>query len=424
MRRLLLLLLFVIPLLAQDSPLEARIAREAAALEQKLVSTRRYLHQNPELSNQEKLTAQYIVARLRELGFTDIRTGVAGHGVVALLKGGKPGPVVAWRTDMDALPIDESNYNVPYKSGNKGVKHACGHDAHMTVALGVAEVFMKLKDQLPGSIKFIFQPAEEGISTGELFGAELMIKQGVLQDPKPDAIFAFHVNPGVPAGQIGYNLGPALASVDSFDITVKGKKSHGAYPELGTDALLTAAQCVSQLQAIHSRRIQTGQPSVMSIGTIHGGDRRNIIAESIKMEGTLRTFSEATRESYRTFMKQSLQGCTQAMGADFELAWMMPLLPVTVNPPALVQRILPSLERAIGKPNVHPVEPSMAGEDFAFFQKQIPGVMLWLGVRNEAKGFINGLHTVDFDLDESALPIGVKAAATLLADYLSTAKAN
>lgn len=418
MRPLLLLSLFVIPGWAQDLALEARIAKEASALEKKLVSTRRHLHQNPELSNQEKLTGQYIVSRLREIGFTDIRTGVAGHGVVAVLKGAKPGPVVAWRTDMDALPIDESNYNVAYKSTNKGVKHACGHDAHMTVALGVAEVFMKLRDQLPGSIKFIFQPAEEGISTGEIFGAELMIQQGVLENPKPAAIFAFHVNPGVPAGQIGYNLGPALASVDSFDITVKGKKSHGAYPELGTDALFTAAQCVSQLQAIHSRRIAPGQPSVLTIGTIHGGDRRNIIAENIKMEGTLRTFSEATRENYRTFVKQSMQGCTQAMGADYELAWILPLLPVTINPPALVTRILPSLERAIGKANVNSVDPSMAGEDFAFYQKQIPGVMLWLGVRNEAKGFVNGLHTVDFDLDESALPLGVKAAATLLLDFL------
>lgn len=402
----------------QDLALEARIAKEAAALEQKLVSTRRHLHQNPELSNQEKLTGQYIAARLREIGLSDIRTGVGGNGIVALIQGAKPGPVVAWRTDMDALPIDESTYNVPYKSTVKGVKHACGHDGHMTVALGLAELFWKLKDQLPGSIKFIFQPAEEGVSTGEIFGAELMIKEGALENPRPSAIFAFHVNPGIPAGQIGYNSGPALASVDSVDITVKGKKSHGAYPELGTDALLTAAQCVGQLQAIHSRRITPGQPSVFSIGTIHGGDRRNIIAESVKMEGTLRTFSEDTRENYRTFIKQSMQGCTQAMGADFELAWILPVYPATINPPALVTRILPSLERAIGKANVNSVAPSMAGEDFAFYQKQIPGVMLWLGVRNEAKGFTSGLHTPDFDLDEAALPLGVKAAATLLLDFL------
>jgi amidohydrolase len=417
MRILLALLTF--SALAPAQTLDATITKEAALMEQRLVTTRRHLHQHPELSNQEKLTSQYILARLRELGYTDIRTGLAGHGIIAILQGGKPGPVVAWRTDMDALPIDESAYPVPYQSTNKGVKHACGHDAHMTVALGLAELFMKLRDQVPGTIKFIFQPAEEGVNTGEAYGAELMIDQGALENPKPAAIFAFHVNPDVPAGQIGYNLGPTLASSDSFKLTVRGKKSHGAYPELGTDALLTAANCVTLLQSIHSRRITPSQPSVLTIGTIHGGDRRNIIAETINMEGTLRTYSEDTRQSYRTFMQQSLQGCTQAMGAGFDLNWSAHATPPTINPPALVTRILPSLERAIGKANVNPATPSMAGEDFARYQQKIPGVMLWLGVRNEAKGFTSGLHTVNFDLDESALPLGVKAAATLLWDYLS-----
>ncbi len=384
----------------------------------KLVETRRDFHMNPELSNQEARTGQVIAARLKALGFDDVKTGVAGHGVVGVIKGGKPGPVVAWRTDMDALPIDESTFNVPYRSKNAGVKHACGHDAHMTVALGVAELFSKMRKELPGTVKFIFQPAEEGVSNVESFGAALMIQQGALQNPRPKAIFAFHVSPMLEAGKIGYAAGPFLASADSVDITIKGKRSHGAYPQEGSDALVGAAQCVNMLQTIHSRRISTMEPSVLTLGTIQGGERVNIIAQDVKMEGTLRTFSEQTREAYRTYVKQTLAGCTAMYGGGFDVTWIQPSYPVTVNPADLLNATLPSVEKVVGKGNTQMMAPQMGAEDFSLFQKEIPGVMFWLGVRNEARGITSGLHTADFDLDEAALPVGVKTAATILLDYL------
>ncbi len=401
--------------------LDEIVAREVQALEKKLVETRRDFHMHPELSNQEKRTGEVIAGKLRAMGVDEVKTGVAGHGVIALIKGAKPGPVVAWRSDMDALPIDESTFNVPYRSTVRGVKHACGHDAHLTVALGLAEVLVKIRKQLPGTVKILFQPAEEGVSTGEDFGAYLMIKQGALENPRPAAIFAFHVSPMVPAGKVAYAVGPLLASADSVDITVKGKKAHGAFPHEGTDALTTAASCVNMLQTIHSRRINTTDPSVLSIGTIHGGDRSNVLADTVKMEGTLRTFSESVREAYRTYVKQTLAGCTAMAGAEFEVNWMAPSYPVTVNPEALVRAALPGLERVLGKDNVLAVGPQMGAEDFSYFQKQIPGAMFWLGIRNEERGITSGLHTADFDIDEAALPVGVKAAANLVLDYLTKA---
>lgn len=391
------------------------------AMEPKLIETRRDFHRHPELSNKEARTGQAIVARLKELGFTNIRTNVAGHGVVAVLQGGKPGPVVAWRTDMDALPIDESSFNVPYRSQNPGVKHACGHDAHMTVALGVAELLSKMQKDLPGTVKFLFQPAEEGVSDAEYFGAALMIREGALENPRPNAIFAFHVSPMLEAGKVGYAKGPFLASADSVNITVKGQRSHAAFPQEGKDALVSAAQCINMLQTIHSRRISTMEPSVLTIGTIHGGERSNILADSVKMEGTLRTFSEATRENYRTYVRQTLQGCTAINGGGFDLEWVQPSYPVTTNPAEVVDKALPILEKTLGTANVQAMAPQMGGEDFSLFQKVVPGAMFWLGVRNEARGITSGLHTADFDIDESSLATGVKAAANLLLDYL---KAN
>ncbi|WP_031499030.1 M20 metallopeptidase family protein [Bryobacter aggregatus] len=412
-------LLFLLASSLAAQSLDTIVAKEVAAIEQKLVDTRRELHMHPELSNQEIRTGKFIADRLRELKVDEIRTDVAGHGVVAVIRGKKPGPVVAWRTDIDALPIDESKFDVPYKSRNAGVKHACGHDGVITVALGLAEVLVKLRDQLPGTVKIIFQPAEEGVSNVASFGAQLMIEQGALENPKPSAIFAYHASPLLDAGKVGYTVGPFLASVDSVDITIKGQKAHGASPQLGTDAVVTAAQCINMLQTIHSRRINTVEPSVLTIGTIHGGDRGNIIADTVKMEGTLRTFNEQTREAYRSYVKQTLQGCTSIMGATADYSWQTPAYPVTTNPEDLTKATLPSLERVLGKSNVLQVAPQMGAEDFSLFQKQIPGVMMWLGIRNEARGIVSGLHTADFDIDEAALPVGVKTAAAILVDYLS-----
>ncbi len=412
------LLIFLVAASAAGQSLDAIVARETAAIEQKLIDTRRDIHMHPELSNQEVRTGKLIAERLRALGFDEVKTGVAGNGVVGTIKGGKPGPVVAWRTDIDALPIDESNFNVPYKSLNKGVKHACGHDGVITVALGLAEVLSKIRKDLPGTVKIIFQPAEEGVSDTELFGARMMIEQGALKNPAPAAIFAFHASPLLDTGKIGYSVGPFLASVDSVDITIKGAKAHAARPQQGTDALVTAAQCVNMLQTIHSRRIDTFDPSVLTIGTIHGGDRGNIVADTVKMEGTLRTFNEQTREAYRTLVKQTLQGCTSLMGATFETSWTGPSYPATTNPEALTRATVPTLERIVGKANAQMVAPQMGAEDFSLFQKEIPGVMMWWGIRNEAKGIVSGFHTADFDIDEAALPVGVKTAAAILLDYL------
>lgn len=413
------LLTFLIAASAAGQSLDAIVARETVAIEQKLIDTRRDIHMHPELSNQEVRTGKLIAERLRALGLDEVKTGVAGNGVVGTIRGGKPGPVVAWRTDIDALPIDESNFNVPYKSLNKGVKHACGHDGVITVALGLAEVLSKIRKDLPGTVKIIFQPAEEGVSDTELFGARMMIEQGALKNPAPSAIFAFHASPLLDAGKIGYTVGPFLASVDSVDITIKGAKAHAARPQLGTDALVTAAQCVNMLQTIHSRRINTIDPSVLTIGTIHGGDRSNIVADTVKMEGTLRTFNEQTREAYRTFVKQTMQGCTSLMGATFETRWTGPSYPLTTNPEMLTRATVATLERIVGKGNAQMVAPQMGAEDFSLFQKEIPGVMMWWGIRNEARGIVSGLHTADFDIDEAALPVGVKTAAAILLDYLS-----
>src|SRR2546430_1333120 len=260
---------------------EERISRAADALRDKLIEQRRDFHMHPELSNREERTSRVVAERLRAIGLTDIKTGVGKYGVTALLVGAKPGPVVAVRADMDSLPIQEVN-DVPYKSQTPGVKHACGHDAHTTIELGVAEVLSKMREEIHGTIKFIFQPAEEGAPAGEEGGAALMIKEGALENPRPTAIFGLHVMPVVEVGQIAYNSGPAMASSDHFLITIHGKKVHGAYPHDGIDAVVVAAECVTALQTIRSRRIDTTEPLVITIGSIQGGNRFNIIADEVK----------------------------------------------------------------------------------------------------------------------------------------------
>ncbi|MGH9631960.1 MAG: M20 metallopeptidase family protein [Bryobacteraceae bacterium] len=259
---------------ASGQSLQDRIGQEALALKSRLIEMRRDFHMYPELSNREERTSSVIAAKLRELGFTDIRTGVAKHGIVAVLKGGKPGGVVAVRADMDALPVTET-IDLPYKSKNPGVKHACGHDVHMAVQLGVAEVLSKLKAEIPGTVKFIFQPAEEGPPPGEPGGAKLMIKEGVLENPRPQAIFGLHSGPEFRAGTVGYTLGAFLASSDTFTIAVQGKSVHGAYPHLGVDPIPVAAEMIQALQTIRSRRIIANEPVVLTIGKIEGGTRFN-----------------------------------------------------------------------------------------------------------------------------------------------------
>lgn len=322
---------------------DQEIARMAEGLRSKLVEQRRDFHVNPELSNREERTARVLAEKLRALGLDEVKTGVGKHGIVALLKGKLPGKVVAVRTDMDALPIQET-INVPYKSKNDGVKHACGHDAHMTIELGVAEVLSKMRDQIRGTVKFIFQPAEEGAPSGERGGAPLMIEEGCLENPRPSAIFGLHVMPNIEVGQIGVNSGPAMASSDRFSITIRGKKVHGAYPHDGIDAVVVAAECISALQTIRSRRINTQEPLVITIGSIHGGNRFNIIADEVRLDGTMRTLNEEVRTNAIQMMKQTLAGVTSAYGASYEIEFGSNNA-VTYNDPSLVEASLPTLQR-------------------------------------------------------------------------------
>lgn len=401
---------------AADDIREQEIARATEGLRQKLIEQRRDFHMHPELSNREERTARVIAEKLRALGIDEIKTGVGKHGVVALLKGKLPGGVVAVRADMDALPIQET-LDVSYKSKNAGVKHACGHDMHMTVGLGVAEVLSKMRDRIHGTIKFIFQPAEEGPPMGEPGGAPLMIAEGCLENPRPSAIFGLHVMPNIEVGQIGVNSGPAMASSDRFSITLRGKKVHGAYPHDGIDTIVVAAECVTALQTIRSRRINTQEPLVITLGSIHGGNRFNIITDEVKLEGTMRTLNEGVRAKAIEMMKQTLAGITSAYGASYELEFGSNN-PVTYNDPALVELTLPMMKRILGEKNVTSPLPQMGAEDFSAYQKVIPGFFYFLGVGNKSKGITAMVHTPEFDADEESLVIGVKLMSNVLLDYL------
>src|SRR2546422_74792 len=316
------------------------IAQAAEALRPKLIETRRDLHMHPELSNREERTARVVAERLRELGLDEIRTKVANHGVVALLKGSKPGPVVALRADMDALPINET-IDVPYKSLVPGVKHACGHDAHTTIGLGVAELLSKMRDQIHGSVKFLFQPAEEGPPAGEEGGATLMIKEGALDNPRPLAIFGLHTTPETEAGHIGFRAGPAQAAFDTFTITVHGKTSYTAWPNKVIDTILVAAECVTALQSIKSRRIDAFEPVLITIGTIQGGKSPHTIPADVVMQGTVRTFNPEVRKQIEQLVRQTLAGVTAAYGATFDLDYKAGTM-VVFNDPKLVEESLPS----------------------------------------------------------------------------------
>ena len=398
-----------------------RIRTETEAIKARLVETRRDLARHPELSNREVWTGKYIAERLQQLGFEGVRTGVAGNGVVAVLKGGKPGPVVAWRADMDGLPVQDMG-DKPHKSQVAGVKHACGHDAHMAIGLGVAEVLSKMKADLPGTVKFIFQPAEEGPPEGEEGGAALMIKEGALENPKPEAIFGLHVWAQAPSGKIHYMPGPAMASAESFLLTIKGKRVHAATPHLGVDPIVVAAQCITAMQTIRSRRIDPFDPIVLTFGSINGGNRNNIIPEAVSLEGTVRTLSEQTREAVHSMMRQTMAGCASGSGAQYELKWGSTQYPVTVNDPELTRANLAALQRTLGTDNVVLSRPTMGAEDFSFYQKVIPGFFWFLGIANPAKGITGAHHTAEFEVDEDVLPFGVRAAAAQLTDYLSRAK--
>jgi amidohydrolase len=416
---LVVLAVLIRPLSIQGNAISSRheeVVRAAEALRQKLIEHRRDFHMHPELSNREERTSRVIAEKLRSLGLDEVKTGVGKYGIVALLKGKQPGSVVAVRADMDALPILET-INAPYKSKNEGVKHACGHDVHMSVQLGVAEVLSKMRDEVRGTIKFIFQPAEEGPPPGERGGAKMMIEEGALENPRPGAIFGLHVMPNIEVGQIGYNSGPAMASSDRFSIIIRGKKVHGAYPHDGIDTIVVAAECITALQTIRSRRINTMEPLVITVGSINGGNRFNIITDEVKLEGTMRTLNEEVRGQAIEMMKQMLTGVTSAYGASYEIEFGLSN-PVTYNDPPLVEATLPSIRRVIGEKNVYSPRPQMGAEDFSLYQKVIPGFFYFLGVGNKARGITAMVHTAEFDVDEESLVIGVKVMSNVLLDFL------
>jgi amidohydrolase len=413
-----------------SSARDGRFDRSVEALFPTLVEIRRDIHRNPELSNQEERTAKVVAERLRKLGL-EVKTGIGGHGVVALLRGGKEGGVVAVRADMDGLPIQEAGGR-PYGSTQAGVMHACGHDVHVTAALGVAELLVKHRDDVKGTVKFIFQPAEEGMPVDfkEDWGALRMLREGALENPKPQAIFALHCTPlatrrgsdrmepePLLAGQIGYCLGPSSANSDRFRITIKGKMAHGAAPHRSVDAVVVAAEAVTALQTIRSRATDTQDPLVLTIGSIHGGNRENIIAGEVELRGTVRTYSEKVQDRVIKLMQRTLKGVTDAHGATYELDYRKGY-PSILNREEIGNRALKSIERIVGEKNVIDTLPGMGGEDFSYFSRVVPGFYYRLGVANVEKGITAGVHTAEFDVDESCLKVAVKTMAAVVCDAL------
>ena len=398
----------------------AEIRSADEALTPRLVETRRDLHEHPELGNRETRTQGLVADRLRSLGL-EVKTPVARTGVVGILRGGRPGPVAGLRADLDALPIQERN-DVPYRSDVPGVMHACGHDAHTAIVLGVAEVLAGLKARLPGTVVFLFQPAEEGPPEGEEGGAPLMMKEGALDDPKIGALYGLHMDPLLDAGRIGWSAGAIWASTDRFAIVVAGKRSHGAFPHTGLDPVPVAAEMVEALQTIVSRQIDAQKPKVITIGSIHGGNRFNILAENVTMEGTVRSLDEQVRVDLKTRMERTVRGIADAHGTTAQLRFVGEGNPVLMNDAALVRASLPALRRVFGDPGVVEWAPQMGGEDFAHFARRVPAAYFKVGVRNEAKGITAMIHTEDFDLDEAVLPLGVRGLAEAIWDYLSGGK--
>jgi amidohydrolase len=403
-----------------------RVDAQLRALEPKIIDWRRHLHQNPELSNREVKTAGYIAAHLRRLGM-EVATGVAHTGVVGLLKGGKPGPVVALRADMDALPVTEA-VDLPFKSTAKtdylgqqvGVMHACGHDAHMAILMGVAEALAAVKADLPGTVKFIFQPAEEGPPPGEKGGAPLMVAEGVLDNPKPDAIFGLHVIAGIPAGTLTYRPGPLMASADWVYIDVKGAQTHGAWPWKGVDPVITSAQILTGLQNIVSRQIDVSkEPAVVTIATINGGTRKNIIPDEVKMSGTIRAFDTAMQDDIHARIRHVATSIAEANHAHATVT-IDKAVPVTSNDPALTEKMLPTLKRIAGDGKLKLQPRVMVAEDFSYFQEKVPGLFYFVGITPPEQDMAQAEpnHSPRFFVDESGLLVGARSLAALAIDFL------
>jgi amidohydrolase len=428
MRFVLFAVVLASPALAQ-APFAAEIDRRAKDVEPQVLAWRRDFHQHPELSNREQRTGKIVADYLKSLGM-EVRYPVANTGVVAVLKGGRPGPVVALRADMDALPVTEevelpfkSTARTQYNGQDVGVMHACGHDAHTAMLMGAATILAGMRDRLPGTVKFIFQPAEEGVPPGEQGGAPQMIREGALQNPKVDAIFGLHAFPSH-TGEIEVRAGGMMASSDRYQIYIKGKQTHGAQPWGGTDPIVVASQIVLGLQTIVSRQINLVEsPAVLTVGRFNGGIRYNIIPDSVFLEGTIRTFSPAQRDTIIARIKRTAAGIAQSAGAEARVVVGNDPNPATINDAALYRRMLPTFQRVAGAANVRDAVPSTTAEDFSYYLKEVPGVFYFLGITPRDRDVETAAknHSPRFFLDEAALPLGVRSLANLALDYLASA---
>lgn len=390
-----------------------------------VVEWRRHLHQFPELSNREFKTSKFVEEHLRKLGL-EVRTGIAKTGVVGILKGSQPGPVIGLRADMDALPVTERNSlpfaskeTAEYNGATVGVMHACGHDTHVAMLLGAAEVLSGMKDKIKGTVVFIFQPAEEGAPAGEEGGAKLMVKEGVMDNPKIDAIFGIHINSQTEIGKIKYKVGAALASSDWFQIKVKGKQTHGSQPWFGIDPIAVASQIYTGLQMIVARESElTKAPVVITVGKINGGVRENIIPEEMMMAGTIRTLDSAMQKDVHEKIRLTATKIAESMGATAEVTIETKTL-VTYNTPDLVNKTLPSLEKAAGKENVIENEWTTGAEDFSYYGEKAPAFFFFLGgmPKGQDPKKAPAHHTPDFMIDDSRLDVGIKAFCNIVFDY-------
>lgn len=427
MKRLVLpvLLFFSVLSSAQKNNLKKQVDESVAAIENQCINWRRDLHEHPELGNREYRTAGIISAHLKKLGL-EVTDSIAHTGVLAVLKGGKPGPVIALRADIDALPVTErgdlpfrSKARTTYNNMETGVMHACGHDAHTAILMAVAEVLSKHKSELKGTVKFIFQPAEEGVPKGETGGAKQMVAEGVLKNPDAEVVFGLHTDSQLPAGKISFRPAGTMASACDFKITIKGKQSHGSEPWNGVDPIVISSYIVTQLQTIVSRNINLREnPAAVTVGSMHSGIRFNIIPETAELSGTIRALTDADEQLMYGRVKEIAVNTAKSMGGEavVELPYTT-YYPVTYNNPALTEKMLPSIREAIGSDNLVPMPPKTGAEDFSFYAKEIPGFFFFLGGRPANAKNAAPHHTPDFFLDESSFKYGVKSFCYMVIDY-------
>ena len=418
------------PAAAQSQSLYPLVAERSQAIEQKVINWRRDIHEHPELGNQEKRTAALVAAHLKSLGF-EVREGVAVTGIVAVLKGGKPGPVVALRADMDALPVKEQ-VDLPFASKARAtwdgkevdVMHACGHDGHVAILMGVAEVLASMRAQLPGTVKLLFQPAEEKLPKGEIGGSRRMLTEGAFDAPKPDVVFGLHLTSNMNTGNIGYKAGPITASSDAFRVDVKGRQTHGSQPWSGVDPIVLGSQIVLGFQTIASRQVNvTKEPSVLSVGTFHAGTRYNIIPDAVEMSGTLRTYDEEMRQFIMKRMGDTASHIAESGGGSAHVHFEGDGYAPTINDPALTEKMAASLQRIPGaKASV--INKSTGGEDFSFFAQKAPGLFVFVGStppgKDASKAEPN--HSPRFYVDEASLLVGVRTLSHLTLDYMAMAQ--